>query len=145
MTAPDLALSHVLIRDALARLAALADAGPVDDYISCFTPDASWQLTAAPGNVLSSMTLTGAAEIRQSVVDRRASGVQGPGSHTAHHVASTYIDFDESGTAATAHSLFSFYTQLDSQPRLAGFGRYTDSFLWSGGRWLLARRSIQQG
>lgn len=144
MSLPDLALSHILIRDALARVAALADAGALDDYLACFTADASWELTAAPGHVLASMRLSGIEQIRESVVDRRASGIQGPGTHTAHHVASTYIDFDEAGTSATANSLFSFYTHLDAQPILAGFGRYTDSFRWLGGRWLLARRVIVQ-
>lgn len=137
---PDPCTSHVLIRDALARIAAHADTGTVDEYLACFTADAVWQLQATEGLPMAATRLDGIEELRASVVDRRTGGIQGPGTHTAHQVSSTHVTF--AGKEAKASSLFLFYTHTNATPKLAGVGRYTDEFVWSGGSWLLRSRTI---
>ena len=141
MSAPsDQAHTRAEITDTLARIAYLADLGTVDEYLSHFTPGASWELQVSSGLPIAATTLSGTAAIRESVLARRAAGVQGPGSHTTHQVSATWIV--QSGDTATASSLFLFYTRRGDRPELAGLGRYRDVFVWHAGRWLLDSRVV---
>jgi 3-phenylpropionate/cinnamic acid dioxygenase small subunit len=135
------------IRSLLARLAHLADVGEVDDYLALFTPDAVWVMPVIPQSGLEASERRGVTEIAAGVRERRASGVQGPGTDTAHVVTTTAIAFDGADPdTAIAESIWMFVADTASgAPRLQGFGRYRDTVKRTGGAWRLARREIALG
>lgn len=138
------ALVDAEVRNALARIAWLADQGTPEEYATCFTEDAVWELTAGAELPIPPATVCGRAAILSGAIERRAQGVQGPGTFTAHAVSTTSVEFD--GRSAMARSLFMFYTHLDTAPRLSAVGRYADRFSEAAdGTWLLAHRSITRG
>ncbi|WP_427869532.1 nuclear transport factor 2 family protein [Leucobacter luti] len=129
------------IRDTLARLAHLADLGDPREYAACFAEDALWEVSAGAELPIPPAALRGRDAILAGAIERRAAGVQGPGTFTAHAVSTTSVEID--GSRAVARSLFMFYTGLDGAPALAAVGRYTDVFAEQpDGAWLLAHRSI---
>src|SRR5688500_807791 len=72
------------IRNLLALLAQYADDGTVDDYLALFTDDATWETHESPLGRFPATRLAGHDEIAESVRQRRAAGIQGPGSNTRH-------------------------------------------------------------
>lgn len=133
------------VRTLLARLAQLADVGDVDEYLALFTDDAVWVMPAIPQSGLEPSERRGVEEIAAGVRERRAAGVQGPGTNTAHVVTTIAVAFD-SDDAATATSTWLFIAETASpNPRLQGFGRYTDTLRRTSGGWRLARREIALG
>jgi 3-phenylpropionate/cinnamic acid dioxygenase small subunit len=133
------------IRSLLARLAQLADTGAVDDYLALFTHDAMWVMPAIPHSGLQPCVRSGVDEIAAGVRERRAAGVQGPGTNTAHVVTTTAVAFEDDGVAV-AESIWMFIGDTGSAaPRLQGFGRYTDKVVKTPEGWRLARREIVLG
>lgn len=126
----------------IARIAQLADSGTVDDYLDCFTADAGWELTDASGIGLEVQTRRGRAELEAGVRERRAQGMQGPGTHTKHDVSTITVTID--GDRARASAYYRYYLDTHATPRLATMGRYDDEFVRAPGGWRLARRVISR-
>lgn len=132
------------IRDVLARLAQYADSGDPDDYVALFSDDAIWDMPDNDRIGLRGSRRQGRNDIRAGVHERRAAGVQGPGSDTLHAVMTTSIDFDGPDTAH-AHSYFQFYASTASAPTLQNMGQYRDTFRRTPDGWKLAHRVITFG
>ena len=132
------------IRTLLARLAQLADTGEVGDYVALFTDDAVWAMPAIPQSGLEASERRGRATIEAGVHERRASGVQGPGTNTAHLVTTIAVRYD-GDDVAVADSCWQFIADTTTTPRLQGFGRYTDTLRRTADGWRLARREITLG
>ena len=130
------------IRDLIARIAHLADSGEVAEYLDCLTPDAAWELTSATGLALTEQVRRGRADLEAGVVERRASGMQGPGSRTRHDVSSIAVTV--TGDRAHARSYFRYYVDADVTPVLSAMGRYDDEFVRTSDGWRLARRIISR-
>lgn len=124
----------------IARIAHLADGGEVAEYLDCFTADASWELTSATGLALTEQVRRGRADLEAGVHERRASGMQGPGSRTKHDVSSLAVTVE--GDRARATSYFRYYVDADRTPTLSAMGRYDDEFVRTPDGWRLARRVI---
>jgi 3-phenylpropionate/cinnamic acid dioxygenase small subunit len=133
------------IRTLLAKLAQLADIGDVADYLALFADDAVWVMPAIPQSGLAPSERRGIEEIAAGVRERRAAGVQGPGTNTA-HVVTTIAVTPESDTAAVAESVWMFIADTASpSPRIQGFGRYRDTVTRTADGWRLVRREITLG
>ena len=136
--------SSEAIRSLIARLAQLADEGSVADYAQLYTEDAVWEMLGVVQTGLSPHTSRGREAIAASACDRRAAGIAGPGTQTRHVTTCVSIAFD-SEEAARAESVWQFFVDTTTAPRLSGIGRYHDIFVKIDGRWLLAKRSITNG
>jgi uncharacterized protein (TIGR02246 family) len=133
------------IRTLLARLAQLADSGDLDTYLSLFAPEAEWVIPEIPQTGVPSSVRRGVDEIAAGVRERRAAGVQGPGSNTAHLVTTIAVAFDADGATAVADSTWMFLADTSTTPRIQSFGRYHDTLHRLDGAWRLARREIRLG
>jgi 3-phenylpropionate/cinnamic acid dioxygenase small subunit len=132
------------IRNLVAALAQFADTGTVDEYVALFTDDAVWEMPANPANDVPASNRTGRAEIAAGVHDRRAAGVQGPGSATRHVVSTlriTMVSTDE----ATGVAYFQYFADTTTMPRLVSVGQYDDVFRRTADGWKVARRRIVLG
>jgi 3-phenylpropionate/cinnamic acid dioxygenase small subunit len=124
------------IRNVLARLAHLADDGDLEEYLDNFTEDATW---ANPG---SDQVRRGREDLLAGALERRASGIQGPGSGTRHVLTTTAVEVLDSGRA-TARSYFLFLdTNDDGGAVIRLTGRYLDDFRRTPMGWKLAGRRI---
>jgi 3-phenylpropionate/cinnamic acid dioxygenase small subunit len=124
------------VRNAISRIAILADQGDLDEYIDQFTEEAVWGF---PGGVR-----TGRADILAGAVERRAGGVTGPGSNTRHVITTVAVTV-EGPDSASGDSYFLFYQNTTTAPTLFNMGWYHDAFTREGDRWRLARRDITLG
>ena len=127
------------IRNLLARLCFLADSGDIDDYMACYTDDAVWSMPAVAATGLPASVKEGQAVIREGVVERRAGGVQGPGTGTRHVLTTSAIELD--GDTAAAESYYLFVKGSD----VLVAGTYHDRFRRAGGGWKVAHREILMG
>src|SRR6185369_13421187 len=87
-------MDELEIRNVIGRLAQLADNGDLNEYVSLFTDDAHWELKPRPGDAPLFAPIRGKANILAGAQARRASGGQGPGSHTRHVLGSTVVSLD---------------------------------------------------
>jgi uncharacterized protein (TIGR02246 family) len=133
------------IRTLLARLAQLADSGDLDTYLSLFVDDAEWVIPEIPQTGVPASVRKGVEEIAAGVRERRAAGVQGPGTHTAHMVTTVAVALDADGETAIADSTWMFLADTSTAPRIQSFGRYHDTLRQVDGTWRLARREIHLG
>ena len=131
MTAAD---DELAVRNLVARVAQYADGPEVDAYVALFTPDAVWDMPGAPRR--------GHAEIRAGSEERRAAGQIGPGSNTRHVVSTVAVRVHED--YAVADSVWQFYVDTASAPRLQLMGTYHDELVRVG-EWKLAHRTITIG
>jgi 3-phenylpropionate/cinnamic acid dioxygenase small subunit len=131
------------IANLVAALAHHADGGEVSDYVALFTEDAVWEMPANPATGLAASVRTGRAEIEAGVHERRAAGVQGPGSRTMHVISTIRIDIVED--RATAHLYWQFYGDTTNGGVLRSMGRYDDEYAKTAGGWKLARRVVTIG
>jgi uncharacterized protein (TIGR02246 family) len=132
------------VRTLLARLAQLADSGDLDTYLTLFTKDSEWVIPEIPQTGVPASVRTGVDEIAAGVRERRAAGVQGPGSNTAHLVTTIAVAFDDDDVAV-ADSTWMFLGDTTTAPRIQSFGRYHDTLRRIDGAWRLARREIHVG
>ena len=126
---------ELAVRNVVARVAQYADGPDVDAYVALFTSDAVWDMPGAPRR--------GHAEIRAGSEERRAAGQIGPGSNTRHVVSTTAVTVHEQH--AVADSVWQFYVDTASSPRLQLMGTYHDELVRIGNEWKLARRTIKIG
>jgi 3-phenylpropionate/cinnamic acid dioxygenase small subunit len=129
-------IDELAVRNVLARIAQLADTGDLDEYLMRFAPDASWEMPGAPAR-------SGHADLRQGAVERRASGMQGPGTGTRHVLTTTAVTID--GDTATARSYWMFLADTTTQPTIRLTGQYDDVLRRSSTGWQMARRAITMG
>lgn len=132
------------IRNALARLAQLADTGDTGEYVSLLTDDVVWAMPANPAVGLPASERRGHDEIAAGQRERMAAGHQGPGSNTLHMISTQSVRFDRDDTAV-ARSYFTFWTTTTSAPTVTSIGRYEDVFRRTPDGWKLARRTITFG
>jgi len=126
---------ELAVRNLVARVAQYADGPDVDAYVALFTSDAVWDMPGAPRR--------GQDEIRAGAEERRTAGTIGPGSNTRHVVSTIAVTVD--GDSATADSVWQFYADTATAPRLQLMGTYRDECRRVGSRWKLARRTITFG
>jgi 3-phenylpropionate/cinnamic acid dioxygenase small subunit len=136
-------LDEMEIRNLIGRLAQLADTGDLDEYASLFTEDAHWELKAKPGDKAPFAPIRGRANILAGAHARRATGGQGPGSHTRHVLGSTVVKLD--GDSALATSNLIFYKNTDTKPEIAVMTFYNDQFKRTPHGWKLASRIMTMG
>ena len=132
------------IRTVLARIAQLADSGDLDEYLSLFTDDAVWAMPDNPAVGMTANAKRGHAEIRAEAEERRASGLQGPGTDSRHVLTTIAVNV-ESETRATVRSYFMFFATTSSAPTLRTMGQYDDVLVKGERGWQLAHRSITVG
>ena len=132
------------IRSLLARIAQLADSGDLDEYLTLFADDAVWAMPDNPTLGMPASEKRGIADIRAGAEERRAGGVQGPGTNTRHVLTTTAV-FVESDDRATARSYFMFFGSTASQPVLRNMGQYDDVLVRGERGWQLAHRTITFG
>jgi 3-phenylpropionate/cinnamic acid dioxygenase small subunit len=133
------------IRTLVAKLAQFADVGDIDDYLALFAPDAVWAMPAIPQSGLEASERRGVDAIAAGVRERRAAGVQGPGTNTAHVITTIAVDFDGEDTAVATSTWMFIGDTASAAPRLQGLGRYRDTVVRTGEGWRLARREITLG
>jgi 3-phenylpropionate/cinnamic acid dioxygenase small subunit len=132
------------IRTVLARIAQLADTGDLDEYLTLFTEDAVWAMPDNPAVGMTANDKRGHAEILAGAQERRASGLQGPGSDSRHVLTTIAIDV-ESERRATARSYFMFFGTTSTTPTLRTMGQYDDVLVRAKTGWQLAHRVITVG
>lgn len=139
------ALDELEIRNVLARLAQLADDGDLNEYVSLFTEDASWQSPPGPGpgGANYAKARRGHADILAGAKERRGTGIQGPGTNT-HHVI-TNIAIWLNGDTARAKSFYLYYVNTHQKPVLDRMGVYTDELRRTPAGWKMAKRVIGLG
>ncbi|MBV9284296.1 MAG: nuclear transport factor 2 family protein [Acidimicrobiia bacterium] len=126
---------ELAVRNLVARVAQYADGPDVDAYVALFTADAVWDMPGAPRR--------GLDEIRAGSEERRAAGTIGPSSNTRHVVSTIAVTID--GDQAVADSVWQFYADTASAPRLQLMGTYRDQCVRTDGKWKLAHRTITFG
>jgi len=135
------------IRNLIARLSQLADTATddeLDDYLDLFTEDATWAVLA-DNNALSTQERRGRVEILEGARERRAEGIQGPGTHTRHVVSTIVVAFENDDTAH-ARCYWHYYTDCSSgAPILALMGEYRNTVVRTVQGWKLARRELIPG
>src|SRR5690606_27411704 len=92
--------------------------------------------TGAPGD-----ERRGLDDIRAGVVERRAAGVQGPGTHTKHVNTTTAVAMD-GPDAAWVTSYFQYFTDTLGMPTLRLVGTYRHRVVRTPEGWRIARREI---
>ena len=132
------------IRTVLARIAQLADTGDLEEYLTLFTEDAVWGMPDNPAVGMTANEKKGHAEILAGAQERRASGLQGPGTESRHVLTTIAIDV-ESDDRATARSYFMFFGSTSTTPTLRTMGQYDDVLVKGERGWQLARRRITVG
>ena len=135
---------ELAIRNVLAAVAQFADAGTVDQYVEQFTDDAVWEMPANPTVGLPASVKRGADDIRDGVIERRAAGVQGPGTGTRHVVGTVRVEHD-GGDTAMAYSYFTFWGDTATAPVARTIGAYEDTFRRTPAGWRLAHRIVTMG
>jgi hypothetical protein len=139
------AVDELEIRNLICRVAQLADECPVEnlsEYIANFTEDATWEFRPAPGVVSPDRPRRGHADILQGAKERRAGGVQGPGTHNRHVITTTQVKI--SGDVATASS-YMFWVKQAAKPELAFLVVLTDSCRRTVEGWKLSGRIVASG
>jgi uncharacterized protein (TIGR02246 family) len=132
------------IRTVLARIAQLADTGDLEEYLTLFTEDAVWGMPDNPAVGMTANEKKGHAEILAGAQERRASGLQGPGTDTR-HVLTTIAVKVESEDRATVRSYFMFFASTSTTPTLRTMGQYDDVLVKGEQGWQLAHRRITVG
>jgi 3-phenylpropionate/cinnamic acid dioxygenase small subunit len=132
------------IQDLLARLAHLADDGTIEDYVELFTSDAVWELLDPSPAGAAADRRVGRSDIAAGVRQRRAAGMQGPGTSTRHLISTVCVQV-QSADEASSIAYWMFFAEAGSTPRMTGLGRYDDVFRRTGAGWRLAHRAIRVG
>jgi 3-phenylpropionate/cinnamic acid dioxygenase small subunit len=132
------------IRNVLARIAQLADSGDLDEYLTLFTDDAVWGMPDNPSVGMVANERRGHAEIRAGAEERRASGLQGPGTNSRHVLTTIAVDL-EGDDRATVRSYFMFFASTTTEPVLRTMGQYDDVLVRGANGWQLAHRTITPG
>ena len=121
------------IRNLIAHLAQLADDGDIDEYLTLYAEDGSWEVTGDP-------PWQGIEGLRSGVEQRRRDHVQGPGTATRHLNTTLRVTVDGPDDA-TAESYF-LYLTTKPRPEVALTGRYYDRFRRTADGWKMVSRRV---
>jgi hypothetical protein len=132
---------EAVITSLIAQVQHMVDFGTLEEYLSLFTEDAVWVLPPHPGTGAPGDERRGLDDIRAGVEERRAAGVQGPGTHTRHLNTTTSVAMD-GPDAAWVTSCFLYFTDTLSQPTLRLLGTYRHQVRRTDAGWKVARREI---
>jgi hypothetical protein len=140
---------ELVVRNLVARLSHLADSGSDDDmteYISIYTADGAWApIVPASAESSASRARHGHDDILAGVQERRAAGLQGPGSNSKHFITTMTVAFETDDLAQTRCN-FLVYNETNARPPvLYTVGEYRDSFVRTSEGWRLSRREIVPG
>ena len=125
------------IRDMVSRVAHLTDtAEELDEYMALYTEDATWG--PQPG---ASDSTTGHPAIEAGVRERRAAGIQGPGSNTQHVVNTIAVRFEGPDTAKV-RAYWQYYGDVVTAPKLLRVGTYDLVVVRTGEGWKFQERRI---
>jgi 3-phenylpropionate/cinnamic acid dioxygenase small subunit len=136
--------AEVETRNLLARVQHMVDMGELDDYMELFTDDAVWVQPGDPQRGRAGDERRGHADIRLGVEQRRAAGIQGPGTNTRHVSTTVSVQMD-GADAASATSYFQYYTNTTTAPTLSVMGYYRHTLRRTTEGWKVARREIVYG
>jgi ketosteroid isomerase-like protein len=131
--------AEIAIRALVAELAVQSDTGELDAYLALFTEDAVWEMPATASGIPAAYR-KGRDDIGASVLERRAMGVQGPGSGATHHITTQHIDV--AGDEASGHIYYQFVGMVDGTPTIRTLGQYRDRYRKTVDGWKLAHRTI---
>jgi uncharacterized protein (TIGR02246 family) len=132
------------IRNLLARVAQLCDGGDIEDYLDLFTEDAVWEMPDNPQVGVGASVRRGRSSIAEGVRERRAMGIQGPGSATIHVITTIAVQVAGPDSAVSS-AYWMYYSRLDKAPHLQSVGHYEDSLRRTPSGWKVARRRITVG
>jgi 3-phenylpropionate/cinnamic acid dioxygenase small subunit len=125
------AADNLEIRNLLNRLAHLADTGDLEEYVNCWTEDASWEI---PEGVQ-----RGHDAIRARELEPRQAGRIGPGSNKR-HVLMNQIVRVPGGDIATSEEYMILMAQTATTPSIVAIHHHRDTFKRTLNGWKLARR-----
>jgi len=135
------------IRNLVGELTQLADTvsdDELDRYLALFTKDATWAVLA-DGPSLGAQERKGHQEILEGVRERRAAGIQGPGTDTRHVVSTMVVSF-ETPDRAFVRCYWQYFTNTSSNaPVLGLMGEYRNTFVRTPQGWKLSRRELVAG
>lgn len=134
------------IRNAVARLAHLADTATIDEldqYVALFTEDGTWAVLG--GGLLPAQERRGRGEIIVAARDRRLAGIQGPGTSSRHIISTIAVVFDSPDRAQVRSYLQVFRDTMTDHPTPAGVGEYHDTFTRTPEGWKIQRREVISG
>jgi 3-phenylpropionate/cinnamic acid dioxygenase small subunit len=117
------------IRRTLALYCQLCDDGRFDEWAQLFTDDAEFSVL---GN-----THVGRADVQAFIESAQPPELRGK-----HVCANSLIEIDERGGTATALTDYVFVGRTPEGMAVTSAGRYHDSFIRDGERWLFRRREI---
>ena len=132
------------VLDVIAQLARCCDFGTVDDYMALMADDAVWEMPDNPQVRVAASRRAGLDSIRAGVEERRAMGVQGPGTHTLHIVASIAVDVEDQ-KSARSRAYWLYYVDSATRPALQSVGQYDDVYVRDQSAWKLRHRRISVG
>lgn len=128
------------IRNVIYRLAMLADGGDLDEYVTLFAEDGVWAPRMLAPGVAPMPPIKGRANLLAAARQRRASGVQGPGTHMYHLILTTTVSLQ--GDKASARSYFAYLKEADKTPQIAMFAIYNDELVRTTAGWKVSARNI---
>ena len=83
----------------------------------------------------------GRTEVRDGAEQRRAVGMQGPGTHTLHLISTIAVEFDvDAPDVARATAYWTYYTGTNTTPTLNSMGKYDNILRRTDDGWRLAHR-----
>jgi ketosteroid isomerase-like protein len=129
------------IRNLIAQVQLMVDRGTVEEYLDLFTDDAVWVTPGDPATGLPADERAGKESIRTGVEERRAAGIQGPGTNTRHLSTTLAVHHDGGDTALTT-SYFQYYTDTTTTPTLRAIGGYHHTAVRTPAGWKIRRREI---
>jgi len=144
LAADQVGCASAQIHSLLSRLAHLADEGELSEYLDLFTPDAVWEMREAAPTGAAAQRRVGRDDIAAGVVERRASGMQGPGTATRHVLTTVDVQV-QSADEARSVAYWMFFRDTDAVPQLTAMGRYDDVVRRTAEGWRLAHRVIRVG
>ena len=136
--------AEIEIRNLIARVQQMVDMGEVDEYLDLFVDDAVWVQPGDPGRGRAPDERRGRADIRAGVEERRAAGIQGPGTDTR-HLSSTVSVQLEGVDDAVVTSYFQYYTDTSTHPTLGVMGWYRHAVRRTPHGWKVVRRELHFG
>jgi 3-phenylpropionate/cinnamic acid dioxygenase small subunit len=117
------------IRRVVAQYCQLCDDGRFEEWAELYAKDASYTVMGR--------TYTGPDEIKAFIEKGQPPELRGK-----HVCANSLIDFDKDGRRASGATDFIFVGRTDEGLAITSAGRYLDTFVRAGDRWLFQTRSI---
>ena len=131
--------AEVEIRNLISRVQHMVDMGTLDEYLDLFVDDAVWVQPGDPARGRAPDERRGKADIRAGVEERRAAGIQGPGTHTRHLGSTESVQLVDADRAVVT-SYFQYYTDTDTKPTLGVMGWYRHTVRRTPQGWKVVRQ-----